>query len=259
MKKKHEFTHKCSTEDGSSGSPILNINNKLICLHKEGYHNKFNKGTFLNFPIKKYIQLYCKNKNELLLQKFNKKYGLVTIKDTNITELNFYNYHISNELLKELCEIEFKQLKILNLERNHLKNIKALEKAKYEKLEILILGLNFLPDINILEKVNFKELKELNLERNRISDIKVLEKFKFEKLEILNLKANQISNINILETLNFNQLKKLSFKNNQISDIKVLKKVKFEKFEKINSKDNRINNFSIIFELRPKMQKLIYW
>ena len=34
--KKYNSNHKCSTEGGSSGSPILNINNKLIGIHKEG-------------------------------------------------------------------------------------------------------------------------------------------------------------------------------------------------------------------------------
>ena len=31
--KKYNFNHKCSTEGGSSGSPILNMNNKLIGMH----------------------------------------------------------------------------------------------------------------------------------------------------------------------------------------------------------------------------------
>ena len=54
--KKYNFNHKCSTEGGSSGSPILNLNNKLIGIHKEGT-DKYNKGTFLNYPIKEYTQL----------------------------------------------------------------------------------------------------------------------------------------------------------------------------------------------------------
>ena len=46
--KKYNFNHKCSTRGGSSGSPILYKNNKLIGIHKEGHNNKFNKGLFLN-------------------------------------------------------------------------------------------------------------------------------------------------------------------------------------------------------------------
>ena len=171
--KKHEFTHKCSTENGSSGSPILNVNNKLIGIHKEGYSN-YNKGTFLNYAIKDYIKLFCKNinelksqqskNNELLIQEFNKKNKYIPdIKDSNIIELDLYNSGIYNESLKDLCKIEFKQLKILNLERNQIDDIKALEKAKFENLEMLYLGNNEISDINILEKVNFLELKELDL------------------------------------------------------------------------------------------------
>ena len=56
--KKYNFNHKYSTKGGSSGSPILNINNKLIGIHKEGNNNKqYNKGTFLNYPIKEFIEL----------------------------------------------------------------------------------------------------------------------------------------------------------------------------------------------------------
>ena len=56
--KKYNFNHKCSTEGGSSGSPILNLKNKLIGIHKETDNNNKNKGTFLNFPIKEFIKIY---------------------------------------------------------------------------------------------------------------------------------------------------------------------------------------------------------
>ena len=351
--KKYNFNHKCSTEGGSSGSPILNINNKLIGIHKEGNNNKNNTGIFLNYPIKEYIQLFHKNnelsrpntedkttfrkkkldkgeviqeniqkknkfkiikagtggreivnpkykekeakiiqtwwrenklknkkilehiikiqsfwrgkftrkyiyniifmiylqhsfmniiwrvlvnhvrpyvfkelfsKNEhiknvkgelllkpntknlliqsqeyfnewrdtsdlLLLQEFNIKYKL-NITDTNITKLDLGWRLIGYEKFKDLCKIEFKELKGLYLEHNNLSDIKVLEKAKFEKLEILDLGSNEISDINILEKVNIKELKELYLEHNNISDINVLSNVDFEKLKQLNLKDN---------------------------------------------------------------------
>ena len=60
--KKYNFNHKCSTKGGSSGSPILNINNKVIGIHKEGYNNKYNKGLFLNYPIKKFSNHFIKIK-----------------------------------------------------------------------------------------------------------------------------------------------------------------------------------------------------
>ena len=54
--KKYNFIHKCSTEGGSSGSPILSLNNKVLGIHKEGVFNNYNKGTFLNYPIKEFIK-----------------------------------------------------------------------------------------------------------------------------------------------------------------------------------------------------------
>ena len=95
--KKYNFNHKCFTEGGSSGSPILNLNNKIIGIHKEGTYNKYNMGTFLNYPIKEFIKLnYDKNKiitksvnkkqNEIL-KTFNNKYNF-KFKDPKITILD---------------------------------------------------------------------------------------------------------------------------------------------------------------------------
>ena len=62
--KKYNFQHKCNTKEGSSGSAILNINNKLIGIHKEGcLKNQFNIGIFLNYPIKDFIKINC-NRNK---------------------------------------------------------------------------------------------------------------------------------------------------------------------------------------------------
>ena len=68
--KRHNFYHRCCTERGASGSPIMNIFNKIIGIHKEG-GKQYNKGLFLNYPIKEFIQLY---NSEKLLQEFKRKY-----------------------------------------------------------------------------------------------------------------------------------------------------------------------------------------
>ena len=64
---KYNIIHKCSTDNGSSGSPILNLeNNKVIGIHKQGSNNfNYNKGTLLKFPLNDIIKKYNKNnKNE---------------------------------------------------------------------------------------------------------------------------------------------------------------------------------------------------
>ena len=53
LKQDYNFSHKCSTEEGSSGAPILNMNNKVIGIHSTGINKiGYNLGTFLTEPIK---------------------------------------------------------------------------------------------------------------------------------------------------------------------------------------------------------------
>ena len=60
-KDQFNIEHNCSTQTGSSGSPIININNyKVIGVHK-GF-DKLNLGTLLKIPIDEFNQLY-KNVN----------------------------------------------------------------------------------------------------------------------------------------------------------------------------------------------------
>ena len=79
-------THTCSTENGSSGSPILNLeNNKVIGIHKEGSTVfNFNLGTFLRYPLEDFIE---KNLNKGIKKKEKK---VEDDKDNRINnELNF--------------------------------------------------------------------------------------------------------------------------------------------------------------------------
>ena len=73
LQKNFDLFHFCYTDNGSSGSLILNVNNnKLIGIHK-GASDKynFNKGTILIFPLKEFI--LRKNKNEFALKEGSTK------------------------------------------------------------------------------------------------------------------------------------------------------------------------------------------
>ena len=107
--KKYNFNHKCSTERGSSGSPILNLNNKVIGIHKEAYSNKYNKGTFLNYPIKEFIKLN-NNKRE------NKK--------ENKNKLN------TDEKKNELNKNEIKNNQLIYFDLANINKVVLIEKGK---------------------------------------------------------------------------------------------------------------------------------
>ena len=60
-----EIKYKCSTEHGSSGSPILNlVNNKVIGIHKKGSLFDYNMGTLLKFPLNDFFDLINKEKDK---------------------------------------------------------------------------------------------------------------------------------------------------------------------------------------------------
>ena len=185
------FSHKCCTTDGSAGSPILNINNnKVIGIHHSAkMHCNYGQGTFLNYPINDFIKM--NKRNEELLKEFNRKYNF-NIKDTKVDKLDLRWKKLGNNGFEDLCQIEFKQLKELILNNNNISDLKPLEKAKFEKLEILDLSQNKISNINIFDRVNFKGIKQLYLGYNDISDIKVFERVNFEKLEVLLLNDNKI-------------------------------------------------------------------
>ena len=293
--KKYYFSHNCNAKEDLLGSPILNINNKVI-----GIYNKNDESSFLDYPIIKFIMdnLYNNNINkriikldeykrfknimnlklyEIFIKKFNsynnlfnnfsKKYintkylhdfkikYKLNIKDNNIKKLDFSGNKIGNKDFEKLCKIEFKELNELYLGDNDISNINPLEKANFNKLKILLLCNNIISDINILSKVNLKELKILKLHYNDISDIGVLEKVKFNKLEILYLSGNKISDINILSKVNFNELKNLNLYDNNITDIEVLENVKFDKLEILYLSGNKLSDISVLEKVNFKELK----
>ena len=251
--KKNFFRHKCTTYEGSSGSPILNENNnKVIGIHlKNGKDKKGNKGSFMNNVIKELIQYYKDKKNKIeekeekkSIKHFKKKYFTKLEKDYTAIELS--NKKIGNEELKILSKIEFKELNYLYLFINNISDIQPLENARFDKLEKLDISNNNISDISVLNKVNFVNLKELNLGNNNIKDINALQNVNFSKLEKLILAHNKIEKIDVLSQTDFEKLKELNLNNNRIIDINVLKNVKFPNLKKLNLEGNLIEDIDVL-------------
>jgi len=66
LDKEYDFIHYCSTEHGSSGSPILNLSNfKIIGIHKKArVEGEYNIGVFIHYIIKDFISKYNNRKNQ---------------------------------------------------------------------------------------------------------------------------------------------------------------------------------------------------
>ena len=118
----YDIIHICSTNNGSSGSPIINLeNNKVIGIHKEGSINcNFNKGTILSYPLNDFIKK--DNKNNIS-------------KDNNITPGNNVikgNSMIIGEISINTNDIN-KNIKIINSYENYMKeNSKNKLKEEYK-------------------------------------------------------------------------------------------------------------------------------
>ena len=104
--KNYDFIHRCSTKGGSSGSPILKLDsNKIVGIHKEGTDKKFNRGTFLNFPIKEFIEQKCSlkqsNKNN---NNFNvKNYELIMENQIGLIDRDLHKIKKSkNEIILDI-------------------------------------------------------------------------------------------------------------------------------------------------------------
>ena len=109
VSEEYNIIHKCSTNRGSSGSPILNINNnKVIGIHKKAKENKYNKGTFLNFPIKEFIQQCYINKNEENKKNKIENEHKKEEKGISLMKSEIYD-NITKDNMEELMQIQLKR------------------------------------------------------------------------------------------------------------------------------------------------------
>ena len=160
--------HLCSTEKGSSGSPILNMeSNKVIGIHKEGFINfNFNKGTFLKIPIEEFknnvkFKLLNKNFDNILEKKeiilFSNKDNLIK-KDTII----FNKYKV----IKKINSGSFSYIYLgINLKDNNKYISIKVEPRSVSKplLEREAYITSFLKGFGIPEVLSFGRTKNFNV------------------------------------------------------------------------------------------------
>ena len=200
-------------------------------------HNKFllNK---LNIQLKNFQEYKS-------LKALNEKYQL-KIANTDVDTLNLIHLPIDfdNEGLKYLSELEFTELKELNLSENKITDLEPLLNMKLENLEILILSY-----LNRVGNSDFKKLKE---EKTKDNYMDIFNKIKFIKLKKLDLSRNENIDIDSLLNINFNELIELNLRGDFIRNIKVLKNVNFPKLENLYLGLNRIYDIEELENLELK-------
>ena len=113
IENKYEIKHLCSTEVGSSGSPILNLsNNKVIGIHSRGYEKyNFNKGFSLKYSIEEYLN----------------NINLINIKKHNPQD----DFRVYYEIIKKIDEDwTFTYYEVIEKETGEKKAIKLFDKNR---------------------------------------------------------------------------------------------------------------------------------
>ena len=91
----NEIIHKCNTDKGSSGSPIILLsNNKVIGVHHSGtyYNDKSNFGTLLSKPISEFQNI---SNNLLVIKKDNNQIGKINNIKINMIENSLINTNMN--------------------------------------------------------------------------------------------------------------------------------------------------------------------
>ena len=234
--KKNNINHYCCTEDGSSGSPIINLlNNKIIGIHKEG-SNRFqiNYGTFLKDPIIEFINEYEIN-NEYYNNKNNNINNEIEIfLKINKLDINKKIYFLDNiDFIEDKTYIKHFHDNLKELNKNNTQlyiNDKKYNFQKYfvpEKEGEYIIKLIF--KINIkdcsfmfavcknITNINFKYFNTSNVFNMRYmfsgcENIKDLDLSSFDTKNVNNIEGmfgeyNSIINLDLSLFKNINELK----------------------------------------------------
>ena len=108
----NDIIHKCTTHEGSSGSPILSLDTfKVIGIHYEKTKFEANKGIFIKSAIDEFNQKF-KNINEYIINEFQEKTTIISedYNEKNDLKENFHikkeNNEIDNKVYNEEDKIE---------------------------------------------------------------------------------------------------------------------------------------------------------
>ena len=169
----HKIIHYCSTEEGSGGSPILNLtSHKVVGIHCGSNGNrKYNYGTLLRYPITEFIN------------KFKNKYNDKNFTNLKLLSAGSYSDIYSAFSTKDKIEVCLKKINLEKMKLNYQKN----ELNNYKK--------DLAREINITKLLSKNEnsLKYLGSYNNKIEKILVLEKCDLNYYELIKQREQSLS------------------------------------------------------------------
>jgi len=163
------------------------------------------------------------NENHIILSKMNslqnKILTIINVKlSINLTgnemKIGLNNKNIDNLTLNLLSDIEFKNLKEINLSNNMISDISPLK--KFKNLKKIDLSNNKIDNIDSLKEIseNNKEIECLNLSNNSIDNADILKNNIFPKIQEINLDQNNLLQRDIDEIKNIKMDKnKINYSN----------------------------------------------
>ena len=171
IKDEYNLEYFCSTEHGSSGSPILGLsNNKIIGIHKESLKNyEFNRGTLLKYPINEYLNKNDEIKLKLKIGKFDINKDIYFLDNNtkghdNLKELNELNTEIFIDNKK------YKYTKCFKPEKEGLYEIKIKFKNNIKDCSSMFSDCSYLKNID-LSSFDTKNVTNISNMFNGCSDL----------------------------------------------------------------------------------------
>ena len=197
--------HLCYTDEGSSGAPILSLNNfKVIGIHFGKFQLNYNKGTFIKNAIYEFLkqikgvdnnlnETYNKNKSFKTYNKMTIKYRINNEKKIKIFGDNFVDNNKNNCLIiiddkqRDICsEYEINEnekktkdtFEIKLIEINIINNISHI----FDECSLLL----SLPDISEWDTSYIKDMSYMFFGCSSLNDISDISKWNISNVENLN-------------------------------------------------------------------------
>jgi Leucine-rich repeat (LRR) protein len=225
---------------------------KLSCSIEDIYENTLRDFTSISKEIYNIYKSGVQKLKENYIKDFNKKYNANLYEDKIyvgfrdfLDEGNYKLEKLNEVQFKELCRIDFKKIRDLEIKFLDNINIDVLMRASY--INLAFLGLfGKTKNMDILSKLPFKSLNTLLLGENSFNNLDLFRNVPFIKLKRLVLSGNKINNLFGLSKAPFFDLESLELTYNNISDIQPLVEIPFKNLEILNLNCNNIENINCL-------------